>query len=105
MAHDPRSDALTIARVEELRLWFAYNLALPDRFCKSSAKGRYWRETKGLSWFKPDAHDHVGKAFELKALLDESGFGIDVLKECRIGYIVYEDACQIVAEPFSDTAT
>jgi hypothetical protein len=28
-----------------------------------------------------------------------------MLTETRVGYVVYEDAFQVVAEPFSDTRT
>lgn len=58
-----------------------------------------------MSWFKPTALDHIGIAFELKPVMENKGFPIEVLKEKRLGYVVYEDDHQIVAEPFSDTVT
>lgn len=86
-------------------VWFSANLELPDRFSKSSSKGNYLRDTKGLSWFKASAKEHISKAFELKSVLEGNGFVIEVLKENRVGYIVYEDDFQVVAEPFSETTT
>ena len=58
-----------------------------------------------MSWFKPTAREHIAKAFELKSILDDNGYFIEVLKEDRIGFVVYEDEHQIVAEPFSETIT
>ncbi|MFT6426269.1 MAG: hypothetical protein ACJAYH_001966 [Celeribacter sp.] len=76
---------------------------VPERFSKSTSKGAADRDAKGLSWFKPTAKEHIAKAFELKAILEENGYAIEVLKESRIGYVTFEDEFQIVAEPFSDT--
>jgi hypothetical protein len=39
----------------------------------------------------------------MKLLLEENGYPVDVLKSKRLGYILFEDEYQIVAEPFSDT--
>ena len=58
-----------------------------------------------MSWFKASAKEHISKAFELKSVLEENGYAIEVLKESRLGYVVYEDDYQVVAEPFSDTTT
>ncbi len=83
--------------------WFENNLALPDRFNRSKSKGAWHRETKGLSWFKPEAVDHIDRAFALVGLLTLNDIPIDTLRSNRIGYVVYEDDYQIVAEPFADT--
>ncbi len=105
LAADPLADPLVVAKVDELRHWFANHLDLPKRFSSSRSKGYYRRKTKGLSWFKPSATEHIAKAFELKSLLDESGFTIEVIKEDRVGYVVFEDEYQVVAEPFADTSS
>jgi hypothetical protein len=39
------------------------------------------------------------------SLLDAYGFGVEMLKTSRPGFIVYEDHVQIAAEPFADTPT
>jgi len=103
MANNPHSDASIVAQVNAIGEWFSDHLERPYRFSKSSSKGYYRRKTKGLSWFKPSATKHIAKAFELKRILDQYGYAIEVLKEDRIGYIVYEDKYQIVAEPFAET--
>lgn len=104
LANNPLTDSLVVSRVDELRHWFAEHLDLPERFSKSRSKGFYRKETKGLSWFKPTANEHIAKAFELTSILDEHGLAIEVIKEDRIGYVVFEDENQVVAEPFADTA-
>ncbi len=38
--------------------------------------------------------------WELKAVIENHGFIIEVMKTDRPGYVVYEDEYQIVAEPF-----
>ncbi|MEO9683987.1 MAG: hypothetical protein ABJF86_18560 [Tateyamaria sp.] len=101
---NPLSDGVAHHRIDDLRDWFNDNLEHPERFSRSSPKALHHKTTKGLSWFKPTATKHIAKAFELKSVLDECGYTIDVLKECRVGYLLYEDEHQVVAEPFSDTA-
>ena len=96
-------DAYTADQLEDILDWFRQHLAIPYKFNKSSSKAAFKRDAKGLSWFKPDARDALDKAFELKALLEANGHGIEILRSERIGYVVYEDDHQIVAEPFSDT--
>ena len=83
--------------------WFEVHLLTPTRFNRSSAKGAYRRATKGISWFKPQAKEHIRKGFELAAFLNDHGYGVHVLTCARAGYVVYEDDHQIVAEPFRDT--
>jgi len=41
----------------------------------------------------------------LKNILETYGHPVAIIGETRIGYIVYEDDLQVVAEPFSDTQT
>lgn len=103
LANDPLTDPRVSARIDEIRVWFAGHLERPDRFSRKDPRRRGAAETRGLSWFKPSAKDHISKAFALKAILEEFGYPIEVLKENRIGYVVYEDDHQAVAEPFSET--
>lgn len=105
LVHESSADAYSIDQIHEIRNWFGQNLSVPDRFSRSDHKGYGYKETKGLSWFKPSAKQHISRAFEMKNILDSNGFKIDVLKEKRIGYVLYEDEYQVVAEPFSDTET
>ncbi|MEO0980041.1 MAG: hypothetical protein AAFY24_22445 [Pseudomonadota bacterium] len=45
----------------------------------------------------------MSKSFELVHLLRDNGQVTEVIRTDRVGYIVYEDDVQIVAEPFADT--
>ncbi len=88
--------------VQKIRQWFNDFLDRPNSFSRSKSKAQ-WKDTKGLSWFKPSAKDHIEKSYALKRILDSNGVPITVLRTKRLGYVVYEDEFQIVAEPFSDT--
>lgn len=96
-------DQFTSARLEALLDWFRDNLDIPYRFNRTKSKGAFRRNTKGLSWFRPEADAILSKSYQMVALLQENGYEIDTLRSNRIGYIVYEDAHQVIAEPFSDT--
>ena len=87
----------------ELLDWFENNLLIPKRFNRTKSKGFYRRSNKGIAWFKPVAEQHISKAFELKAILEDQGYLIEILTSSRLGYVIYEDEHQIIAEPFRDT--
>jgi hypothetical protein len=42
---------------------------------------------------------------QLKRVLESNGHHVTMVRENRIGYVVYEDHLQVVAEPFSETKT
>ena len=42
---------------------------------------------------------------EIKAVLERYGHSVVMVSELRIGYVVYDDRFQVVAEPFWDTQT
>lgn len=85
--------------------WFADHLKTPSRFNRSASKGHYRRTTKGISWFKPTATDHVAQIRRMAAVMNEHGWLVSMIKTRNPGYIVYEDDYQVVAEPFNDTPT
>jgi hypothetical protein len=88
-------------RFRELLKWFNANLEKPDRF--TTSKPPYYRkQSKAISWFKDSAKEHIAKLRQIVALLDSYGIHMEMIQTDRPGYIVYEDAHQIVAEPFSD---
>ena len=104
LRNDPNCDSISHRRVTQLLNWFSANLAIPQKFSRTSSKGFRNREfTAGLSWFHDDATIMLDKAFDLTALLTDHGHHVEVLKTSRVGYILYEDAHQVVAEPFGDT--
>ncbi len=88
--------------VEELRQWFNKNLEVPDRF--TAAKPPYYRKKKrAISWFKDTAHEHMSRIREMVAILENHDVAVRMMTSDRVGYVVYEDDYQIVAEPFSDS--
>ncbi len=89
------------AEVDRILKWFDQNLIKPDRF--TSAKPPYYRKQKrAVSWFKDSALEHIALMRELVTVLGNHGVPVEMLKSDRIGYVVYEDHHQIVAEPFAD---
>jgi hypothetical protein len=84
---------------------FSKNLPIPNRFNRSSSKGYYRRATKGIAWFREDATEYISRMLELKRVLEANGRAVHVVRENRVGYIVYEDDIQVIAEPFADTRT
>lgn len=85
------------ARVAALYDWFGRNLANPTRMARSRRPNGH---AAAVSWFKPTAHEHIARARELAAILEEYGVPTRVLTTERPGYVVYEDDFQVVAEPF-----
>jgi len=89
------------AHLEELRRWFNERLERPDRF--TSAKPPYHRKAnRAISWFKDTAHEHIARIREMVAMLENHGVHVRMITGERLGYVVYEDEYQIVAEPFAD---
>jgi hypothetical protein len=83
-----------------IREWFNRHLEKPNRF--TNAKPPYYRkQSKALSWFKDSAHEHLSQIRSLVAILENHGVSVQMLKTDHVGYIVYEDEYQIVAEPFA----
>lgn len=101
LREDPFLDAHSSDRLEDHLQWFRTNLTIPDRFSRSQAKGAVG--ARGLSWFKDTASEPIDRAFDLVAMLRDFGYHTEKLVTSRVGYIVYDDAHQVVAEPFSDT--
>jgi len=88
------------ARHDVIRKWFNDNLEKPTRF--TAAKPPYYRkQARAISWFKDSAREHISRVRELVAILEHHGISVRMLKTDRVGYIVYEDEYQIVAEPFA----
>jgi hypothetical protein len=87
---------------DKVRCWFNENLERPTRFTASKAPF-YRKKSRALSWFKDTATEHLSRVRELVAILENHGAPVRTLKAKRVGYVVYEDEYQIVAEPFADT--
>jgi hypothetical protein len=87
-------------QAELLREWFSQNLLKPPRF--TASKPPYYRkQPKAISWFKDSAKEHITRARSMAAIIENHGIPVTMLKTVRVGYVVYEDEHQIVAEPFA----
>lgn len=85
--------------------WFEKHVRVPDRFNLSQSKGYYRRRTRGIAWFRDSAEECIARMHRIKDVLERYGHHVTMLCETRLGYIVYEDDFQVVAEPFSETRT
>ena len=86
-------------RLARLLSWFNSHLETPTRF---SRKPRRSSAARGVCWFKPTAKEHIARIFEMRLILEENGVLTRMLKASKVGYVVYEDEHQMVAEPFAD---
>lgn len=78
--------------------WIQTEIPIPTRFARR--RNVYHKETHGLSWVKPEATELIRHLYAIAGIAGRYGHLIDVLRTGRPGYVVYEDAWQIVAEPF-----
>ena len=85
--------------------WFSEHLKTPERFNRTRSKGYQRRRPRGIAWFRDSAVEHLARMHQLKTLLEANGCVVSVLTSARIGYVVYEDEHQVIAEPFADTRT
>jgi len=84
---------------DQIGQWFNENLKKPTRF--TASKGPFYRkQNRAISWFKDSAEEHLSRVRELVAILRNHGVIVHMLKTDRVGYVVYEDEYQIVAESF-----
>ena len=85
--HESLTDALR---------WFNCHLQRPCRFSRTLRP----RLRIAICWFKPSARAHIGKVWEMVAVLENNDVPVRILKTDCPGYIVYEDEHQVVAEPY-----
>jgi hypothetical protein len=60
---------------------------------------------KGIAWLRDDALGHIARMHEIKRVLEDSVYVVHIAREDRVGYVVYRDDFQVIAEPFADTRT
>lgn len=85
--------------------WLEDHLDVPNRFNRTKSKGWYRRETRGISWLRTSATEHVAVMQRIVAALTRAGYVVREIQADRAGYVTYEDDHQVVAEPFRDTPT
>jgi hypothetical protein len=98
-----RANALGAQEQEELRNildWLNEHLLIPQRMSVS----RHPRaESTAISWLRTSASEHLNRLRRLAALVESTGAAVYEIHTDRPGYVVYEDAHQVVALPFADT--
>ena len=85
--------------LESIRVWFNDNLERPDRFNKQSRSNK--RNNIALSWFKSTALDHIKNMYNLIPIFEHYNLKILVIKQEKIGRIIFQDEYQAVAIPFN----
>ncbi len=85
------------ALVADVFRWFGARLPRPRRFARST---RPHAQAKAVCWFRDTAAEHLARMEDLVAILRTHGQVVQRLTTDRPGYVVYEDAYQVVSEPF-----
>jgi hypothetical protein len=92
-----------LKEIGEIESWFEKHLATPTRFERGRrifSRGR--RDGAGqpaLSWFKPEAGEHIRTMHKLKLALEACGVHVEAVTTRNPGHVIYEDEQQVVAEP------
>ena len=68
---------------------------------RSKSKGYYRRRTRGIAWFRDTATECLSRIHEIKQVLEANGHPVTMIREERVGYVVYEDDFQVVAEQWA----
>ena len=76
----------------ETLTWIEENLETPTRFNRTTSKGFHRRRTRGISWFKDTATEHLARLHRIKKILEKYGQAVEMLSETRVGYVIHEDA-------------
>ena len=80
-------------------LWRWFDEHLPDPFDYLPREKSF---EQAVSWFKSTAHEHLARAWELAATLEQNDRRIWTIKAARVGYVHYEDEVQVFARPHPD---
>ena len=57
---------------------------------------------RSLCWFRHTAKEHLRRAWEMAAILEDHDIYIRTIRTQRPGYILYEDEAQVLAFPYAD---
>ena len=89
-------------RLSEALTWFDEHLPKPVRLAHSRRPNA---TDTAICWFRAGAREHLSRMRELQSILDIYAVRLEMVVTRRPGYIVYEDAFQVAAYPFAETAT
>ena len=95
---DARLSDHDYGELADLMRWFRLNLEGPFKH----RLRKPWRARRSICWFKSDAHEHVKHAWQMTDLLERNDVFMQVIKSRTVGYIIYEDAAQVLAQPSAD---
>ena len=95
--YSERLPAYERERLRDIFDWFNLYLKEPTRFYRTSRRPR-----GAICWFRPTAREHIARAHEMAAVLEENDTPVWQIKAAKVGYVVYEDEHQVVAEPVAD---
>ena len=87
-------------RLDNVEKWFDRILPVSKRLALSS---KPCRKAQAISWFRATATEHIAQFREFQAVLENYDVLVEMLRERRPGYVIYEDEHQVVAYPFSET--
>ena len=96
-----RGQNLMASDEEELQhqvLWLERHLPKPQRFARKRNVSH--KHTHGVSWLKSEAEEALRRFHAITEVLRRNDLPVEILYTERPGYVVYEDAWQVVAEPF-----
>lgn len=79
--------------LSEVREWFSRHLERPNSFGRD-------RNQRAICWFKTCAHGHIAQIWAMVQILERNGIYVKKIETDTPGYVVYEDECQLGAEPF-----
>ena len=86
------------AELSELMRWFRLHLKGPfeHRLRKP------WRAQRSICWFKSDACEYVKRAWLMMNVLERNDVFMRMIKSRSVGYVIYEDEAQVLAQPSAD---
>lgn len=80
--------------------WFGRHLRNPYRYRFDRERRRF--AYRSICWFRSTAYEHLRRAWEMVAILEERDILMRMIKTEMPGYIIYEDEAQVLAHPYSD---
>ena len=78
--------------------WFNEHLESPYNFRLKPAG----LADQSLCWFRSTAYEHLQRAWDMVAILEERDIFMRMIKIQVPGYILYEDEAQVLAHPYRD---
>jgi hypothetical protein len=60
----------------------------------------HWQSYRAICWFKPAAREPLDHIWSMKAILEDFGTVIDLIKTEQPGLVIYEDGWQVAAKPW-----